>query len=45
MKQSSGFLWIYVTDTMAHIVPLARPLREGDLSMFLDHIRSKVNKD
>jgi len=29
MKQSSGFLWIYVTDTMAHVVPINRPLQEG----------------
>jgi hypothetical protein len=42
MKQSSGFLWIYVTDTMAHIVPLKRPLQEGDLSLFVDQVRSKV---
>lgn len=42
MKQSIGFLWIYVTDTSAHIVPLNRPLMEGDLSLFVDHVRSKV---
>jgi hypothetical protein len=42
MKQSIGFLWIYVTDTGAHIVPLKRPLKEGDLLLFVDHVRSKV---
>jgi hypothetical protein len=43
MKQSSGFLWVYVTDTKAHVVPLDRPLLEGDVSMFVDQIRSRVN--
>ena len=43
IKRSSGFLWIYVTDTMAHVVPLRRPLQEGDLSAFLDQLSSKVN--
>jgi hypothetical protein len=43
MKQSSGFLWIYVTETMAHIVPLERPLLEGDLSLFVDQVRSKFS--
>ena len=41
MKRSSGFLWIYATETMAHIVPLERPLLEGDLSVFVDQVRSK----
>jgi hypothetical protein len=43
MKQSSGFLWIYATDTMAHIVPLERPLLAGDLSVFVDQVRWKVS--
>lgn len=43
IKRSGGFLWIYVTDTMAHVVPLKRPLQEGDLSAFLDQLSSKVN--
>jgi hypothetical protein len=43
MKQSNGFLWIHVTDTMAHVVPLKRPLQEGDLSAFVDQVRLKVN--
>ena len=42
MKQSIGFLWIYVADAGAHIVPLKRPLKEGDLSLFVDQVRSKV---
>lgn len=42
MKQSIGFLWICVTETGAHIVPLNRPLQEGDLSLFVDHVRSKI---
>lgn len=42
LKQSHGFLWIYVTDTKAHVVPLRRPLLEGNLSILLDQLRSKV---
>jgi hypothetical protein len=43
MKQSIGFLWIYVTDTMAHIIPINRPLQEGDLPAFVHQLRAKVN--
>jgi hypothetical protein len=42
IKQSLGFLWIYVSDSGAHVVPLSRPLTEGDLALFVEHVRSKV---
>jgi hypothetical protein len=42
MKQSISFLWIYVKGTGAHIVPLKRPLKEGDLSLFVDRVRLKI---
>ena len=42
MKESKGFLWIYVTDLAAYAVPLKRPLLEGDVTVFMEKISSKA---
>jgi hypothetical protein len=42
LKKSKRFLWIYVTDLAAYAVPLKRPLLEGDVTVFMEKISSKL---
>ena len=44
VTESRRFLWIYVTDTLAHIVPRRRPLIEGDLRLFEDQMRTTIKE-
>jgi hypothetical protein len=41
-RERGGFFFIYVTDTMAHVVPLRRPLLEGDLAEFRRALEPKL---
>lgn len=41
-RQRGGMLFIYVTDSMAHVVPLRRPLLEGDLGDFRRLLEEKI---
>jgi hypothetical protein len=43
-KKRGGLMLIYVTDRMAHIVPVRRPLLEGDLPEFLRCIDENTKK-
>ncbi|MDD5263045.1 MAG: YcxB family protein [Methylacidiphilales bacterium] len=42
VTKSRGFLWIFVTDSLIHIVPLKRPLLEGNLADFVEQIKRRT---
>jgi formate hydrogenlyase subunit 3/multisubunit Na+/H+ antiporter MnhD subunit len=41
-KRRAGLWIIYLTETMAHIVPAQRPLAEGDLESFIQEIEKRI---
>jgi hypothetical protein len=42
--KSGAYLFLYVTEGMAHVVPLRRPLLEGDLAAFEAALRAHTAK-
>jgi hypothetical protein len=42
--KSGAYLFLYVTEGMAHVVPLRRPLIEGDFAEFEAALRAKTSR-
>ena len=43
-QRSGAYLFLYVNDTMAHVVPLRRPPLEGDAASFEASVRARAGK-
>lgn len=44
LRESRGFVYIYITEAMAHIIPVTRQPLEGDIDAFKRALREKMKE-